>query len=95
MVLQEEGRDFCYLWYNCDHDFTISGEVESHVEVLIYFSMGNLHQTRNVIDHTFIGFLQQVSHLDDYGGVYMAVLEVIHMPEDSELFILENIICDT
>ena len=61
----------------------------------MYFTMGELHQTRTTIEHTFIVFLQPLSHLGDDDEVYMADLEVIHMPGYSEFLILDNIVCDT
>ena len=45
--------------------------------------------------HKLVGFIQSILHLVDDNIVYMSDFEVIQMLDDSELFILDIIFCNT
>ena len=61
----------------------------------MYISPGKSHLTGTIIKYIWIGFLQPVPCIGKNNEVYMGKLDVIYMPDDSELFILLSLICNT
>ena len=95
ILFLEEGHHFCYVWYHCDYGATISGEVEVVDEVLVYFPTDELHQTKNFIEHTLIGFFNQAPILmNNKGSAWMTLISYTCQTTVS-CFILDNFVCDT
>jgi hypothetical protein len=55
---------------------------------------GNLHLARAVIEESFISSLEPVGHFGHNGWVAVTDFQVVDMPDDSQLFVLDKLVGD-
>ena len=94
VILGVELQDLFDVLDHSDGDLTGSGIVQGHAEVLMDLATGNLHLARAIIEESFIGSLEPVGHFGHDVWVAVTDFQVVDMPDDSQLFVLDELVGD-